>query len=126
MAHFAELDDNNVVLQVVVVSNQYIMGMDGNDDEAQGVAFCQTNISPNRWKQTSYNGNFRGRFAGIGFTYNEENDQFVPPSPYPSWSYNYTDCRWEPPVNYPEDGQNYDWDEDTNTWVLASYPTIQA
>lgn len=78
MAHFAQLDENNVVLQVIVVHNNECLDADGNESEAVGVAFCQ-NLLGGNWKQTSYNGNMRGRYAGIGYTYNPTLDVFEPP-----------------------------------------------
>ena len=78
MAHFAQLDENNVVLQVIVVHNNECLDADGNESEAIGVAFCQ-NLLGGNWKQTSYNGNMRGVYAGIGYTYNPTLDVFEPP-----------------------------------------------
>jgi len=78
MAHFAQLDDNNVVLQVIVVHNNDCKDAEGNESEAVGVAFCQSLLGGN-WKQTSYNGNMRGMYAGIGYTYNPTLDVFEPP-----------------------------------------------
>ena len=78
MAHFAQLDDNNVVLQVIVVHNNDCKDAEGNESEAVGVAFCQSLLGGN-WKQTSYNGNMRGVYAGIGYTYNPILDVFEPP-----------------------------------------------
>lgn len=79
MAHFAQLDENNVVLQVIVVHNNDCKDVDGNESEAVGVAFCQSLFPGTDWKQTSYNGNMRGTYAGIGYTYDTANDVFVPP-----------------------------------------------
>jgi len=78
MAHFAQLDENNVVLRVIVVHNNECLDADGNESEAVGVAFCQ-NLLGGNWKQTSYNGNMRGRYAGTGYTYNPTLDVFEPP-----------------------------------------------
>lgn len=80
MAHFAQLDENNVVTQVIVVSNNELIDENGNESEAKGIAFCQTLFGQeSRWVQTSYNGKFRGVYAGIGFTYNSNTDMFIPP-----------------------------------------------
>jgi hypothetical protein len=79
MAHFAQLDDNNVVLQVIVVHNNDCLDANGNESEAVGIAFCQSLFPATRWQQTSYNGNMRGMYAGIGYTYDAVNDVFVPP-----------------------------------------------
>lgn len=80
MAHFAQLDESNTVIQVIVVSDQDCLDADGNESEEVGVAFC-TNLLGGRWLQTSYNGRIRGRYAGIGWTYDEENDVFIAPKP---------------------------------------------
>lgn len=116
MAHFAELDDNNVVLRVIVVSNDVIVDANGQEDEALGIAFCHDTFGGN-WKQTSYNGSFRRRYAGIGFTYDANLDAFIPPKPYPSWVFNSTEADWVAPIPYPDNGQIYIWDEATQSWV---------
>jgi len=72
------------------------------------------------WKQTSYNNNFRGVYAGIGYTYDAARDAFIAPKPYTSWTLNESTCRWEAPVPYPTDGEQYSWDEDTTSWVAVS------
>lgn len=118
MAHFAELDNNDVVLRVIVVSNADTSTPDGTEVESIGVAFCQRLFGGN-WKQTSYNGNFRKRYAGIGYTYNSQLDAFIPPKPYPSWVLNETTADWEAPVPYPTDGKVYFWDEGTLSWQLV-------
>ena len=84
MAHFAEIDANGVVQRVIVVANKDTADVDGNESEAIGVAFCQKLLGGN-WVQTSYNGNFRKRYAGIGYKYDADLDAFVPPQPYPYW-----------------------------------------
>lgn len=84
MAHFAKLDENNVVLQVIVVNNEVLQNLPFPESEPIGVAFCQSLFGADSvWKQTSYNGNFRGEYAGIGFTYDPTADVFVPPPPPP-------------------------------------------
>ena len=115
MAHFAQLDDNNVVLQVIVVNNSDCLE-NGNESEAVGVAFCQSLLAGN-WKQTSYNGNMRYNYAGIGYTYDEARDAFIAPKPYPSWVLNETTCQWGAPTPYPTDDKTYSWDEPTTSWV---------
>ena len=116
MAHFAELDSNGVVQRVIVVANKDTSDANGNEVESIGVAFCQKLFGGN-WKQTSYNGNFRKNYAGIGYTYDASIDAFVPPQPYPSWVLNPNTAQWEPPVPYPNDGNRYTWDEATQSWV---------
>ena len=118
MAHFAELDDNNIVLRVIVVGNKDTSTPDGTEVESIGVAFCQRLFGGN-WKQTSYNGNFRKRYAGIGYTYNETLDAFIPPQPFPSWVLSPKTLDWEAPVPMPTDGEMYSWNETTQSWDLV-------
>jgi hypothetical protein len=119
MAHFAQLDDNNVVTQVIVVHNNDCL-LDGVEDENTGIAFCQSLFGADTvWTQTSYNGNFRKHYAGIGYTYNAVRDAFIPPQPYQSWTLD-DDANWQPPVAMPTDGGMYTWNESTQTWESAS------
>ena len=129
MAHFAKLGTGNKVLKVEVVSN------DIATTEQAGVEFLQ-NLYNDRatWKQTSYNGNIRKNFAGIGWKYDQTRDAFIPPKPYPSWTLNETTCLWESPIGNPpetyinnltnEDGNPvkdfYNWNEDNQTWDLIT------
>ena len=115
MAHFAELDLNNVVLRVVVVDNLMLID-DGQESEAKGIAFCE-NLFSGRWVQTSYNGNIRKNYAGIGYTYDANRDAFIPPKPYISWALNETTCLWDSPIPTPTDDKPYRWDESTTSWV---------
>jgi hypothetical protein len=116
MAHFAKLDENNVVTQVIVVGNRDTSDANGVEKEHIGAAFCERLLG-GTWKQTSYNGNMRKRYAGIGFTYNEDLDAFVPPKPYPSWTLNNTTADWDPPVPMPtEEGKAFVWNESTGSW----------
>jgi hypothetical protein len=129
MAHYAQLDENNVVLQVIVVSNDDAGPLPG----LNGEAFC-TDLLGGRWKQTSYNTRggvhyspitnepdggiaFRKNYAGIGYTFDEARDAFIPPKPFPSWVLNEYTCWWEAPVPYPTDGNRYIWDESVMNWV---------
>jgi hypothetical protein len=114
MAHFAKLKTGNIVEKVEVVSN------DIATTEQAGVDFLN-NLYGTRdvWKQTSYNGNIRKNFAGIGWKYDQTKDAFIPPQPYPSWMLNETTCLWEAPVAYPTDGQIYTWNETNQTWELV-------
>ena len=122
-------DENNVVLQVIVVSNEDA----GPSPGVQGEAFC-TDLLGGRWKQTSYNTRggvhynpatnepdggtpFRKNYAGIGYTFDEARDAFIPPKPFPSWVLNEDTCWWEAPVPYPTDGNRYIWDESVMNWV---------
>ena len=127
MAHFAELDENNIVLRVIVVSD---------DDAVNGEVFCN-NLLDGRWKQTSYNTRggvhyapnthtpddgeqLRKNYAGVGYVFDEVRDAFMAPQPYPSWTLDENTCYWEPPVPKPPavSGGYYEWDEPTVNWVL--------
>jgi hypothetical protein len=123
MAHFAQLDANNVVLQVIVVNNSDIVDENGVEQESIGIAFCE-NLLGGTWKQTSYNGNIRKNYAGIGFTYQADIDAFVPPQPYPSWVLNPNTAQWQAPVPKPDDGKYYVWDEQTQIWVETQFPLV--
>ena len=116
MAHFAQLDANNVVLQVIVVANEDTADANGVEKEHIGAAFCERLLG-GTWKQTSYNGNFRKNYAGIGYTYDADRDAFIPPKPYASWVIDNETCRWKAPVDMPSDGNMYTWDEANGTWV---------
>lgn len=120
MAHFAEIDENNVVQQVIVVANKDTADANGNEVESIGVAFCQRLLGGN-WKQTSYNGTFRKNYAGIGYTYRADIDAFVAPQPYPSWVLD-ENAQWQAPVPMPQDGKMYSWDEATLSWVEVAAP----
>jgi hypothetical protein len=115
MAHFAQLDDGNIVTNVIVVANEELMD-NGVESETKGVVFCQS-LFGGQWKQTSYNGKFRKHYAGIGYTYDAERDAFIPPKPYPSWVLNEDTYLWDSPVPMPTDGKGYYWDEITQTWI---------
>ena len=106
MAHAAELDANNVVLRVIVVSN---------DLEPNVEQWCQQTYG-GYWKQTSYSGSFRKNFASILYTYNADLDAFIPPRPYPSWILDDATCQWQAPVPMPQDGEMYEWDEAAGEW----------
>lgn len=118
MAHFAKLDENNVVLEVHVVHNNELLDANGVEQEQKGIDFL-INWSNGylAWKQTSYNGNFRKNYAGIGYSYDPIRDAFIPVQPYPSWLLNEQTCRWEPPIAAPTDGGMYTWDEASTNWV---------
>jgi hypothetical protein len=119
MAHFAQLDDSNTVLQVIVVANEELL-LDGVESEVKGVIFCKSLFGEDtKWVQTSYNGTFRKNYAGIGFTYDPIANHFFAPQPFPSWTLN-DDAIWEAPVAYPTDGKRYTWNEDTQEWDLVT------
>ena len=117
MAHFAQLDENNVVTRVIVVDNKDTADASGVEKEYIGAAFCERLFGGN-WKQTSYNGNIRKRYAGIGHTYNAELDAFVPQKPFASWVLNETTADWDPPTPKPTEGV-WGWDESTTSWVAV-------
>ena len=116
MANFAQLDENNVVIQVIVVNNNELL-LDGKENETKGIIFCKSLYGEHtRWRQTSYNQSFRFNYAGIGSTYDEQRDAFIPIQPFPSWILNEATCTWEAPVPMPVDNKEYRWDEQTQTW----------
>lgn len=120
MAHFAKLDENNVVLEVNVVHNNELLDENGVESEQKGIDFLTAwSGGYTNWKQTSYNGNIRKNYAGIGYTYNPSIDAFVPPQPYASWLLNNDTAQWEAPTPMPTDGKRYSWDEATLSWVEA-------
>ena len=115
MGHYAKIDENNVVTQVVVVDNKDMADAFGVEKEHIGAAHLEK-ILGGVWKQTSYNNRIRKNYAGIGYTYRADMDAFVPPKPFPSWLLN-AQAQWEPPVAMPTDGKMYSWDEPTTSWV---------
>jgi hypothetical protein len=118
VAHFAEIDANNVVLRVIVIDNKDTSDANGVEKEHIGAAFCER-LFGGTWKQTSYNGNIRKNYAGIGYTYNAILDAFIAPQPYPSWVLD-DDAKWQSPVAMPTDGQRYGWNETTQTWDVMA------
>ncbi len=115
MAHFVKLE-NGVVVQGIVVSNQETADEHGVEKEDIGIAFC-SNLLGGTWKQTSYNARIRKNYAGIGYTYDETLDAFVPPKPFASWLLDTDKAQWKAPVDMPTDDKRYTWNEDTLTWV---------
>jgi len=129
MAHFAELDENNVVTRVIVVYNNELLDDQGQENEAKGVEFCNSLFGHTNWVQTSYNNSMRKQFAGIGFTYDDVNDVFIGPSPYPSWTLN-ENSDWVAPVEKPDESglaenQYYAWYEDSQTWEIENGPETE-
>ena len=118
MAHFAQIDENNVVVQVLVVP-------DAQEDRGQEFLANDLNLG-GTWKKTSYNTTggvhanggtpYRKNYAGIGYTYDAARDAFIPPKPFASWILNEATCLWDAPVAYPTDGKIYTWNEDTTSW----------
>ena len=128
MAHFAQIDYENKVLHVCVVNNEDILDENGNESEEVGIQFLKlVHGTPTRWIQTSYNNNFRFRYAGIGMNYNSEHDVFLLPQTYPSWILNTETYEWEPPISRPqltkeqqEVRSYYEWNEETQNWELKT------
>jgi hypothetical protein len=116
MAHFAEINSDNTVMRVIVVSNNELLDGAGNESEAKGVEFCQNHFG-GTWLQTSYNGTFRKNYAGAGFTYDGTRNAFIAPKPFASWILNETSCVWEAPAPCPTDGKIYFWNEEQLAWV---------
>jgi hypothetical protein len=119
MAHFAEINENNIVTRVIVVHNNELLVGD-TESEQKGIDFCEGLFRHRNWVQTSYNGNMRYNFAGVGYTWDSENNAFYAPQPYPSWSLN-EDYKWEAPIPYPEDGSPekiYQWNEENQEWKV--------
>ena len=119
MAHFAKLDENNIVIQVLVVNNDVLIKTDGTESEHKGKVFLNGLFGNATWVQTSYNGSIRKQYAGIGYTYDETNDVFIVPQPFNSWSLD-ENFDWQSPTPYPDDGQPYYWNEETTSWDLIT------
>ena len=128
MAHFAQIDENNIVQQVIVVSNDDCLDFDGSESKL-GIPFCKNLIGADtNWVRTSYNGNIRSRYASIGDKYDSTNDVFLSPPPFPSWVLNTSTWDWDAPVALPDDAGiddadnpteyvSYTWDEDSTSWT---------
>jgi len=122
MAYFAQIE-NNIVQQVISISNNDAPDPAPSNSEPLGQAFIANVLKlGGTWKQTSYNGTFRKHYAGIGYTYDNVLDAFIPPQPYPSWILNQETCSWESPVPYPEDDNRYYWNEETGEWIEIDTP----
>jgi hypothetical protein len=118
MAHFAKLDDQNIVTEVIVVNNETLNNLPFPESEPVGVVFLtEWSGGYTNWKQTSYNRNFRKNYALVGFTYDAVLDAFISPKPYPSWTLDTEIYQWQPPIPYPTDENLYNWNEDTQSWV---------
>lgn len=119
MAHFAKIDSQtNTVLEVNVVNNDDIQNLPFPESESVGITFLIPWNTPNTyWKQTSYNGNIRKNYAGVGYTYDETLDAFIAPKPYNSWILDEDKAQWKAPVDYPIDDKRYTWNEDIINWV---------
>jgi len=103
MSHFAKIDENNIVTQVIVAEQDFIdSGVVGDSVD---------------WIKTSYTSSIRKNYAGIGYTYDADKDAFISPKPFDSWTLDEDSCQWEPPESYPDDDKDYSWDEDSQAWV---------
>ena len=120
MANFAKIGLNGKVIEVQSVANEVLYDSNDVEQEINGIDFLTKLTGWSIWKQTSYNNNIRKNFAGIGYTYDEDRDAFIPPKPFNSWTLNETTCLWEPPVTKPNDGQYYQWNEENQTWDLVA------
>ena len=119
MASFAKIGLNNKVIEVLSVNNEVLKDSNGVEQEVNGIDFLTKLTGWAIWKQTSYNGNIRKNYAGIGYTYDEDRDAFIPKKPFNNWVLNETTCRWDAPVVKPNDGQNYNWNETIQNWELV-------
>ena len=117
LSHFAKVE-NGIVVQVIVVDNADTANAEGVEMESIGAEFCKRLLGGD-WKQTSYNGNMRKNFAGIGYAYDAARNAFIAPQPFPSWGLNEQSCQWEAPVPMPTDVKMYQWDEATLNWIEA-------
>jgi hypothetical protein len=122
MAHFARLDENNVVTEVCVVNNSVITH-NGVEYEDAGIAFLTSITGHASWRQTSYNGNIRKNYAAPGYVYDAAREAFIPPQPFPSWVLDEGTCLWYAPIPVPSDGQPYVWNEETGGWELIAEST---
>ena len=128
MARFAELDVSKRVIRILVLDDKDTQDENGNEVESVGAKYLHGGFG-GTWVRTSYNTQsgvhtldgtpFRKNYAGIGYKYDEDRDAFIPPKPYLSWTLNEDTCNWEAPVAYPDDGQVYDWNEETTSWDLG-------
>ena len=130
MAHFAQIDSDNIVTQIIVVADS------DAPNEAAGISFCQELLGADtNWVQTSYNNNIRFRYAGTGMKYDSTNDVFLSPPPFPSWVLNTSTWDWDAPVALPDDAGyddvdnpteyvSYDWDEGSTTWTNRTVVTL--
>jgi hypothetical protein len=121
MAHFAELDNSNVVKRVVVVGNDITTAagpLGSNDMHVDGETWCVNFFKGGNWKQTSYNNNFRKQYAGKGYTFDAAKNKFISPQPFASWALDGNDD-WQAPVTYPTDttDKHISWDEDNQKWI---------
>jgi hypothetical protein len=131
MASFAKIGLNNKVIEVLSVVNEVLHDSNGIEQEVIGIDFLTKLTGYPLWKQTSYNTiggihknggtPLRKNHAGIGYTYDEDRDAFIPKKPFNSWLLNESTCLWESPIPYPQDNNRYDWNEQNQSWDLIEY-----
>ncbi len=109
MAHFAKINEEKIVQQVIVVNNSDCGGLEFPESESIGQSFINSIGLTGTWKQTSYNSNFRKNYAGVGYSFDESRDAFIPEKPYQSWVLNEDTCTWGSPIPMPTDGKFYNW-----------------
>ena len=125
MAHFAKINSDNIVTEVIVINNDVIKDSSGNEQESLGVSFCAEIYGSGIYKQTSYNSNMRKNMATVGSTYDSNRDAFIRPKIYSSWVLDESTCRWKPPVDNPSDSEAvggnvlYQWDESATNWKVS-------
>lgn len=118
MAHFAQLDENDIVITVLVVDNEKLLNNFNVEDENLGILYLKNIFSESsNWVQTSYNNNFRVRMAAPNYKYDRVLDAFIPPKPYDSWIFDDVSKSWISPIPHPNDGNSYMWDENNQTWI---------
>ena len=124
MASFAKIGLNNKVIEVLSVHNNELLDSNGVEQEVNGIDFLTKLTGYPVWKQTSYNNNIRKNHAGIGYTYDEDRDAFIPPKPFNSWILNEDTCQWQSPVAMPttelEENQYYSWNESIINWEIKT------
>ena len=121
MAHFSRIGKNNILEAIHTVNNVFITEND-EEKEQLGIDFLnELHGSIFTFVQTSYNGNFRKNYAGIGYTYDKIRDAFIAPRPFASWTLDEDTCSWKAPVDYPTDGKGYGWDEEDKAWIIVNY-----
>ena len=118
MAHFAKLDSNNIVTEIIVVNNDVLLTANNTESELKGKQFLNATFGSATWVQSSINSSFRKNHATVGSTYDQQKDAFIYPKPFDSWTLNLTTCRWESPIPRPDDGNEYTWNENDQTWDI--------
>lgn len=120
MAYFAQLDENNTVINVISISND-VCPDPAPDNEQLGIDYIVDTLGlVGTWRQTSFHSSFRKNYASVGGTYSSDLDAFIPPQPYPSWILNETSCQWEAPVPMPPGPTFYYWDESAQEWIAPN------